>query len=60
MKAVLYESFAGPLNLVEVSKPVSPAMGIVLEVKATGVCRSDWHGWMGHDPDIRLHCARSA
>jgi alcohol dehydrogenase len=21
---------------------------------ATGVCRSDWHGWMGHDPDIRL------
>ena len=21
---------------------------------ATGVCRSDWHGWMGHDPDIVL------
>ncbi len=54
MKAVLYESFAGPLKLVDVPKPVPPAMGIVLEVKATGVCRSDWHGWMGHDPDIRL------
>lgn len=26
----------------------------MLEVGATGVCRSDWHGWMGHDPDIRL------
>ena len=27
---------------------------MVVEVAATGVCRSDWHGWMGHDPDIRL------
>jgi alcohol dehydrogenase len=26
----------------------------VIEVGATGVCRSDWHGWMGHDPDIKL------
>jgi alcohol dehydrogenase len=25
----------------------------VLRVEATGLCRSDWHGWMGHDPDIR-------
>ena len=21
---------------------------------ATGLCRSDWHGWMGHDDDIKL------
>jgi alcohol dehydrogenase len=21
---------------------------------ASGVCRSDWHGWQGHDPDIEL------
>jgi alcohol dehydrogenase len=20
---------------------------------ATGLCRSDWHGWMGHDPDVQ-------
>jgi alcohol dehydrogenase len=26
----------------------------VLEVSATGICRSDWHGWKGHDPDIHL------
>ncbi len=25
---------------------------VVVAVKATGVCRSDWHGWHGHDPDI--------
>jgi alcohol dehydrogenase len=24
----------------------------VIRVEATGLCRSDWHGWMGHDPDI--------
>jgi alcohol dehydrogenase len=23
-------------------------------VRATGVCRSDWHGWMGHDDAIAL------
>ena len=27
---------------------------MVVEVRATGVCRSDWHGWMGHDPAIAL------
>ena len=27
----------------------------MLEVKATGVCRSDWHGWKGHDSDIVHH-----
>ena len=30
------------------------AGGVVLKVEATGLCRSDWHGWMGHDPDIVL------
>ena len=28
--------------------------GVVIRVKATGLCLSDWHGWMGHDPDITL------
>jgi len=27
---------------------------VVIKVMATGLCLSDWHGWMGHDPDIRL------
>jgi D-arabinose 1-dehydrogenase-like Zn-dependent alcohol dehydrogenase len=34
--------------------PPCPEDGLVLRVAATGLCRSDWHGWMGHDPDIRL------
>ncbi len=54
MKAAIYEQFRTPLSVVDVSDPVPQRDGIVLKVEATGVCRSDWHGWMGHDPDIRL------
>jgi alcohol dehydrogenase len=38
----------------EVPDPVPPPGGAVLRVEATGLCRSDWHGWMGHDPGIAL------
>ncbi len=34
--------------------PVPVNDGVVLRVMAAGLCRSDWHGWMGHDPDIVL------
>ncbi len=54
MKAVLYEAFARPPKLVTVPDPTPEPHGVVLQVQATGVCRSDWHGWMGHDPDIGL------
>ena len=54
MRAVLYEQFAGPMRVCEVPDPVPPADGVVVQVKANGICRSDWHGWMGHDSDVRL------
>lgn len=54
MKAVLYEAFSSPPRLVDVPDPVPEPHGVVVQVRATGVCRSDWHGWKGHDPDIRL------
>jgi alcohol dehydrogenase len=54
MRAVLYEQFGHLPELVTVPDPGCPALGVVIEVAATGLCRSDWHGWMGHDPDIRL------
>ncbi len=52
MRALVYDSFAGPLSVREVADPVAPASGVVVRVGATGVCRSDWHGWQGHDADI--------
>src|SRR4051794_31070562 len=35
-----------------VPDPAPGEHGAVVRVQATGLCRSDWHGWMGHDPDI--------
>ena len=54
MRAVIYESFAEPLTLQEVADPVPSDDGVVIRVQACGICRSDWHGWMGNDPDITL------
>jgi alcohol dehydrogenase len=54
MKAVLYEAFLQPPRVVDVPDPTPEPHGVVVKVLATGVCRSDWHGWVGHDPDIRL------
>lgn len=54
MKAILLESFKSPLRVTQVPDPETPEQGILLEVKASGLCRSDWHAWMGHDLDIEL------
>jgi len=54
MRAAVYDEFRGPVEVRLVDDPAPPADGVVLRVEATGICRSDWHGWMGHDADIRL------
>jgi alcohol dehydrogenase len=52
LRAAIYESFKQPLSIQNVADPVPDKDGVVLRVMAAGLCRSDWHGWMGHDPDI--------
>src|SRR5580765_1416789 len=52
MRALAYDTFGGPLTVREVPDPVAPPGGAVVRVVATGLCRSDWHGGMGHDSDI--------
>ena len=52
MRAVTYDEFRGPLSMRDVPEPAVPAGGVLVRVAATGVCRSDWHGWQGHDADI--------
>lgn len=54
MKAAVYDAFQGPVEIREVDDPEPGRSGVVVKVAATGVCRSDWHGWMGHDRDIRV------
>lgn len=50
MKAVVYTAYGVTPVLAEVPEPVCPRDGAVIAVRATGVCRSDWHAWKGHDP----------
>ncbi len=54
MRAVYYEAFGQMPWIATLPDPTPSPNGVVLAVRATGLCRSDWHGWMGHDPDIRL------
>ncbi|MCE0487360.1 zinc-dependent alcohol dehydrogenase family protein [Ornithinimicrobium sediminis] len=50
MRAVRYDEHGVLPALVEMPEPHCPAAGVVVAVGATGVCRSDWHAWRGHDP----------
>lgn len=54
MKSVQFDSFGELLYLAEQAMPVPPQGGVVIQVKAAGLCRSDWHAWQGHDPDITV------
>ena len=54
MRAAIYREFGGPIRIEEVADPVAPDDGVVIEVRASGLCRSDHHGWQGLDPDIDL------
>lgn len=54
MRAMYYEQFGAAPEIRTLPDPTPTNGGVVISVKATGLCRSDWHGWMGHDPDIRL------
>lgn len=54
MRAVYYEQFEQPPVISTLKDPTPSAGGIVVKVEATGLCRSDYHGWKGHDPDIYL------
>jgi alcohol dehydrogenase len=52
MKAVTYHEFCGQISIETLPDPTPASDGAVIQVEATGLCRSDWHGWRGHDPDI--------
>lgn len=53
MRALVYDAVGAAPELQDVPEPQCPADGVLVAVAATGVCRSDWHAWRGHDP-VRL------
>ncbi|WP_353669770.1 zinc-dependent alcohol dehydrogenase family protein [Marinomonas sp. THO17] len=54
MKAVVIEKFSSLPSIQQVADPIPASHGVVIKVEATGVCRSDWHCWQGHDTDVVL------
>ena len=49
MKAAWYDTFKGPISIKEIPDPEPGPDDVIIKVMATGICRSDWHGWQGHE-----------
>ncbi len=55
MRAVVIDRARSQPQVREVPQPSAPAGGVVVRVRATGLCRSDWHAWAGHDDTAFPH-----
>lgn len=53
MRAAVLREYNAPLSIEDVPDPSCPSDGVVLKVIACGVCRSDWHGWVGEHPRVK-------
>lgn len=49
MRAAAITAYGEPLAVGDFPDPTPGPDGVVLRTEATGICRSDWHAWMGHD-----------
>ncbi|MFC4902969.1 zinc-dependent alcohol dehydrogenase family protein [Kocuria oceani] len=49
MRAVVIDAVRARPEVRDVAEPSAPPHGVVVQVRATGLCRSDWHAWAGHD-----------
>ncbi|GAA1188647.1 zinc-dependent alcohol dehydrogenase family protein [Nesterenkonia xinjiangensis] len=49
MRAVVFDAIRAQPEVRDVPEPVAPEGGVVVEVHASGLCRSDWHAWAGHE-----------
>lgn len=47
MKALVLTGFGKDLEVLDVPEPELTAKGVIVRVEANGICRSDWHLWMG-------------
>lgn len=54
MQAAIFSQFRSPLQICEVADLQAHQDGAIIRVRACGVCRSDWHAWMGHDSEVCL------
>jgi len=55
VRAVVLDAVRAQPEVREVAEPTAPVGGVVVRVMATGVCRSDWHAWAGHEEVVFPH-----
>ena len=53
MRAAVLREYNQPLSIEDIASPDCPEDGVVLKVLACGICRSDWHGWVGEHPRVK-------
>ena len=53
MRAAILRTYNQPLVIEDIPDPDCPPDGVVLKTIACGVCRSDWHGWVGEHPRVK-------
>lgn len=53
MRAAVLLAYNADLVIEDVPDPICPPDGVVLRVMACGICRSDWHGWVGEHPRVK-------
>ena len=47
MRAAVLTEHGEPLEMREVDRPQAADDGVVVDIEACGICRSDWHAWVG-------------
>ena len=53
MRAAVLRAYREDLSIEDVPEPACPEDGVVVKVLACGICRSDWHGWVGEHPLVK-------
>lgn len=53
MRAAVLRTYRADLSIETVPDPVCEEDGVVLRTLACGICRSDWHGWVGEHPRVK-------
>ena len=53
MRAAVLRAYGEDLEIEQVVDPDCPGDGVVLRVLACGVCRSDYHGWVGEHARVK-------
>lgn len=54
MRAAIFHEFGRLPEVRRLPDPIVTPDAVIVRVHANGICRSDWHGWMGHDSDVKL------